>query len=172
MVDEDKELSTERRGRGGPYRKGEPNPHAWKKGVSGNPGGRKALDPVSRTALAAAGPDAIARLIALTSCGDEKVALAACCRVIEIVYGKDPMRAHVALGGSDANRLRALEHELHRRAVEGDTTALLAALRALAPDRYGPPRDSDGLDGEPTTVRIVPLGAAREGHRPGGDDDA
>jgi len=55
-------------------------------------------------------------------------------------------------GGPDA-LVKALEGELHRRALGGDTHAILASLRALDPKRYGP--DAQAPEESKPVRRIV-----------------
>lgn len=58
------------------------------KGKSGNPGGRKPLDPEVKDALASALPGAIKKLVELVNCGDPKVEIRAVEVVLERNLGK------------------------------------------------------------------------------------
>ena len=68
------------RGRGRPFRKGQ----------SGNPGGRPKVAPEVRELAKEHGPRAFARVIELMDSKDESLALAACKEVLNRAYGKSP----------------------------------------------------------------------------------
>jgi hypothetical protein len=60
----------------------------WKPGVSGNPQGRRKMDPEIMETLQAGSAAAAARLVELTRSKDERVALLASQAVLDRVYGK------------------------------------------------------------------------------------
>jgi hypothetical protein len=60
----------------------------FQKGVSGNPGGKRAVDPAIMETLQAGTAVAAARLVELCSSRDERVALLASQAVLDRVYGK------------------------------------------------------------------------------------
>ena len=60
----------------------------FKKGQSGNPNGRPKIDPEVKEALRAATPKAVQKLIQLIDSNMDKIALKACCEVLDRVIGK------------------------------------------------------------------------------------
>ena len=58
------------------------------KGQSGNPGGRPKADPEVQAILKAATPKAALKLVELIDCENPKIALQACCQVLDRTQGK------------------------------------------------------------------------------------
>ena len=81
--------------------KRKPPKTAWKKGQSGNPGGRPTVPAEVKEALLVACPRAVQRLIEFVEDPDPKIALTACERVIERVLGRVPL----PLQGADGEPL-------------------------------------------------------------------
>lgn len=94
-------------------------------GQSGNPGGRPRVDPAIKEALTKAGPRAARKLGRLVNSLDEKIALAAASRVLELLgvgrsspveaddYGTkavDEVMREALDGLTPEQRARALEH--------------------------------------------------------------
>ncbi len=65
--------------------RGNPN---WRKGVSGNPTGRKAVDPEVKEALGALTPRAVDRLTMMLESEDERIAMDAVKTVLDRNLGK------------------------------------------------------------------------------------
>jgi hypothetical protein len=65
-----------------------PNLKPFRKGTSGNPGGRPAISAQVRLRAQEATPSAIERIVALIDSDDERVALMACKEILDRAYGK------------------------------------------------------------------------------------
>ena len=74
--------------------------HGFKKGVSGNPGGRPKGNPKVKEILKAASEDAAKKLVELLSCGLEKVELLAAQEILNRTEGKPLQTQDVAIHGS------------------------------------------------------------------------
>jgi hypothetical protein len=60
----------------------------FKKGQSGNPSGRPAVDKEIKTLALQHGQDSFRRIVELTQDSDSRIALAACREVLDRAYGK------------------------------------------------------------------------------------
>lgn len=76
------------------------SPYRFKKGVSGNPGGRPKGNPKVKEILRAASEDAAKKLVELLSCGLEKVELLAAQEILNRTEGKPLQTQDVAIHGS------------------------------------------------------------------------
>jgi hypothetical protein len=89
----------------------------FQKGVSGNPGGRPAMNPEVREALEAASERAARRLVELVDSDDPRVALMASNSVLDRLYGKpaQTVDAKVETTSIQEAHLRALQEINERR---------------------------------------------------------
>jgi len=108
---------------------------AFKKGASGNPGGRPKVEGEIREIAQLNGPAAIRRLVQLMNDRDKRVALAACNAILDRGYGR-PQQAIQVKDDYDmkerflATLLEARERHLRmrRELEERNRTALAATL--------------------------------------------
>ncbi len=70
-------------------------PHRFKPGQSGNPGGRPREVPEIKALAREHGPEAIARLAELLKSKDGKVAVAAARELLDRGYGRAPQEVHI-----------------------------------------------------------------------------
>jgi Family of unknown function (DUF5681) len=87
----------------------------WKKGVSGNPGGRRPIPPDVKLALEAMTPRAVERLAELLESSDESVAIRAVSIILDRTYGKAAQGAESTLRKVQTALLVA---EVERRYLE------------------------------------------------------
>jgi hypothetical protein len=100
----------------------------WAVGQSGNPGGRKAMDPEVRRILEAATPDAARRLAQLVNSPDEKVSLAAIDQVFNRIYGRPVQQVDAEVRTTSVQQahlqiLLELQAKHAGKVIEGDPTA-------------------------------------------------
>lgn len=76
---------------------GTDKPWQFKKGQSGNPSGRPKIDPEVKEILKAASPDAARRLVELMNSEIDKIALKACCEILDRTIGKPETISKLAL---------------------------------------------------------------------------
>lgn len=89
----------------------------FQKGVSGNPGGRPAMDPEVKEALQAASERAARRLVELVDSQDPRVALMASNSVLDRLYGKPAQTVDAKVQTTDvgAMHLKILQEIADRR---------------------------------------------------------
>lgn len=135
----------------------------FRPGNSGNPGGKRAMPSHVKLKLLDAVPDAVAALVELTKSKDHAVRLRAIQTLLERVYGKAQVGVVDEAPKDVAKQLAALEARAAELALSGDSRMLELLLRAHAPEKYGPPKDSDGTDDDDavTSVNFVRQGEAR-----------
>lgn len=114
MADGSAPAAKRRRGPGKPF----------PKGVSGNPGGKKPMDPDVKEALEKLTPRAVERLGQILDSHDEKVAVVAAKEVLDRNLGKAPQRVEL----DDTRALGSLEQLLDQ--LPQATAVLVAAMRA------------------------------------------
>ena len=76
------------------------NPYRFKKGVSGNPGGRPKGNPAVKELLKKHSEDAAKKLVELLYCGLEKVELAAAQEILNRTEGKPLQEQNISIHGS------------------------------------------------------------------------
>lgn len=124
----------------------------WVRGQSANPGGRRATPSELQSALRAASPVAVERLIALLGSEDERIAL----RAAEAILERTLLASPRAPDGDEPNDPPvAVEAQLVKMALSGDRAAALAYLQAHAGHRYGPNPDRTG-EHAVDTVDFIP----------------
>jgi len=131
----------------------------WKKGQSGNPGGRRRRPADLQAALEAASPAAVSRLVALLACGDPRVELRAAEAILARTLAPAPA-APAAVPADPTERTAAIETRMVGAALAGDRQAAALVLAALDPGRYATGARATGAaeaDGLVDTVRFVPL---------------
>lgn len=147
-----------------PKKKRPPNSTAFKPGQSGNPSGvpRKTAD--FKIAMRDRSQKAIDIIDANLDSADPVLQKHAVDVVIRWGHGEPPKHV-LSIDDKTLSLQQRLEVALEQRALDGDTTALLARLRALDPVRYGGTvLEADG-EGK-TIVRFVRLDDVRPGHEP------
>ena len=75
-------------------------PWLFKKGQSGNPSGRKKMDPELKSILKAAVPDAARKLVKLIDSRSERIAFMAIQEVLNRIEGKPTESVHMNVSGS------------------------------------------------------------------------
>ena len=154
-----------------PVKKG-PGKQLFKKGQSGNPGGRPKAVQDAWAAMRAGLPTAVDELLKLIEGDNLEAKKWALDRFFRLMGPPPPMPVTPvqAVPKSDETTLTALEQLLTRYALDGDRDALYARLAALAPEKYAPKRaaagDGDG-EGKPTVLSFERLAPGEVPPRPG-----
>lgn len=144
----------------------------FKKGQSGNPGGRPKATQDAWRALRAGLPDAVDELLKLIRGSDIEAKKWALDRFFRLMGPptKEPATTVQQVPRSEEAELAALEKLLTRFALDGDRDALLTRLAALAPEKYAPRKagDDDSGDGDkPTALVFDRLAPGEQPKRPG-----